>query len=278
MNLNLEHIKALKFQFFILVTLLVFSEAVSQSFDLATGSREQPIEITADDGIEWQRENQLMVATGNAKATRGNATIESNILRAYYQRNKKGETRLTKIEALQKVKIKSPTQHITGQNAVYDLEKAILVVSGKIVKLVSGSDVITSNQQMEYFEKKEMAVARKNAIINHDGKKLRAETLVAFFYKDKAGKSKVSRIQAFDNVMINTRTERIKAQKGIYDLKSGIVTLSGNVRISRGKNQLNGDNAIINLNTGVSKLLASNNAKSPQKKKRIRGYLMPKRN
>ena len=278
MKLNLEHIKTLKFQFFILITLLVSSEAISQSFDLATGSREQPIEITADDGIEWQRENQLMVATGNAKATRGNATIESNILRAYYQRNKKGETRLTKIEALQKVKIKSPTQYITGQNAVYDLEKAILVVSGKIVKLVSGSDVITSNQQMEYFEKKEMAVARKNAIINHDGKKLRAETLVAFFYKDKAGKSKVSRIQAFDNVMINTSTERIKAQKGIYDLKSGIVTLSGNVRISRGKNQLNGDNAIINLNTGVSKLLASNNAKAPQKKKRIRGYLMPKRN
>ena len=43
MKLNLEHIKTLKFQFFILITLLVSSEAISQSFVLATGRREQPI-------------------------------------------------------------------------------------------------------------------------------------------------------------------------------------------------------------------------------------------
>ena len=278
MKFNLNYIKIIKFQFFILIILFISSDVIPQSFNLATGNKKQPIEITADDGIEWQRENQLMVATGNAKAARGNATIEASILRAYYQKNKKGETKLTRIEASQNVKIKSPTQNITGQNAIYDLEKAILVVSGKIVKLALGSDIITSNQQMEYFEKKEMAVARKNAIIKKDGKELRAETLVAFFYTDKEGKSKVSRIQAFDNIIINTLTERIKANKGIYDLKSGIITLSGDVRISKGKNQLNGDNAIINLNTGISKLLVNNNSKSPQKKKRIRGYLMPKQN
>ena len=148
MKFNLNYIKIIKFQFFILIILFISSDVIPQSFNLATGNKKQPIEITADDGIEWQRENQLMVATGNAKAARGNATIEASTLRAYYQKNKKGETKLTKIEASQKVKIKSPTQRITGQNAIYDLEKAILVVSGKIVKLVSGSDIITSNQHI----------------------------------------------------------------------------------------------------------------------------------
>jgi lipopolysaccharide export system protein LptA len=66
---------------------------------------------------------------------------------------------------------------------------------------------------------------------------------------------------------------------------SGIVTLNNNVRIKRDGNELNGENAIINLNTGVSKLLTSSsanshynmNGKKQVTKKRVRGFLVPKR-
>ena len=263
--------------------------SLAQPLDLATGKSEQPIEITADNGIEWQRDKQVMIATGNAKATRGTANVEADTLRAYYQKGQTGTSNLSRLDAVGRVRISSPTQTVTGQSGVYDLEQAVLVVTGKEVTLTSGKNRITATQQMEYYEKKQMAVARQNATANHDGKMLRANTLVALFAKDKNGKSQVSRVQAFENVRVVTPTESIWASKGIYDVTTGIVTLNGNVRITRDGNQLNGDNAIINLNTGISKLLTDPGAQSPRmeqdnlnnrqprKKKRVRGLLVPKR-
>lgn len=277
----------IKIRFYVLAFLMLMLAPQighAQSLNLATDDTDQPIEITADNGIEWQRDNQVMIATGNAKAVRGTATIEADTLRAYYQEGQTGGSDLSRLDAVGRVKISSPTQRITGDAGVYDLEQAVLVVTGKNVKLVSGKDRISATQQMEYYEKKEMAVARQNATANHDGKMLRADTLVALFVKDKTGKSTVSRVQAFENVRIVTKSESIWAQKGIYDVTSGIVTLNGNVRITRDGNQLNGDSAVINLNTGISKLLTDRPVRSsqqsntqPQKKKRVRGYLVPKR-
>jgi lipopolysaccharide export system protein LptA len=269
----------------IIASLSVPSLTVAQSLNFATGNNDQPIEITADNGIEWQRDNQIMVATGNAKAVRGKGNIQADVLQAYYKKNKNGGSGLVRLDAIGKLKISSPTQSITGDTGVYDLEKAILVVTGKKVTLLSGKNKITSNKQMEYYEKKEMAVARGNAVANHDGKILRANTLVALFFKDKNGKSQISRVQAFENVNIVTKTETIWANKGIYDVVSGIITLNSNVRIKRDGNELNGENAIINLNTGISKLLTSSGANSNSKiknkqrrsKKRVRGLLLPKR-
>lgn len=272
-----------------MLILFASSMGIAQNLDLATGKDDQPIEITADNGIEWQRDNQVMIATGNAKATRGTSNVEADTLRAYYQNNANGGSDLSRLDAIGHVKISSPTQTVTGQSGVYDLLQAILVVTGKKVTLVSGKDRITATQQMEYYEKKQMAIARQNATANHDGKVLRAETLVALFSKDKFGKSRVSRVQAFENVRVVTPTESIWARKGIYDVSSGIVTLNGDVRITRDGNQLNGDYAVINLNTGISKLLTDPGLQSPKgkkndlnlrqkrKKKRVRGYLVPKR-
>jgi len=255
----------------------------SQSLNLATKENDQPIEITADNGIEWQRDKQIMIASGKAKASRGEASVEADELRAFYKKNKNGSSNLFRLDAIGRVKITSPSQKLTGETGVYDLIKGILILKGKKVSLISGKNIITANQQLEFYEKKEMAVARKNAKANHDGRVLRADTLVALFFKDKNGKTQLSRIQAFENVRLVNNTESVWADKGIYDVSSGIATLNGNVRITRNGNQLNGDSAIINLTTGVSKLLtdpvgqSSTNIKNRklQKKKRVRGYLRP---
>ncbi len=270
-------------QIIILFYFITPSLVWSQSLNLATGNNDQPVEITADNGIEWQRDKQIMIASGKARATRGKASVEADILRAFYKKNKNGSSNLFRLDAIGQVKITSPTQKLTGEMGVYDLIKGILVLTGKKVSLISGKNVITANQQLEFYEKKEMAVARKNARANHDGKVLRADTLVALFFKDKNGKTQLSRVQAFDNVRLVNNTESIWADKGIYDVNSSIATLDGNVRITRNGNQLSGDSAIINLTTGVSKLLtdpvpqSSTDKKNqnPQKKKRVRGYLLP---
>ena len=267
----------------ILFYLITPSLVLSQSLNLATGNNDQPVEITADNGIEWQRDKQIMIASGKARATRGKTRVEADILRAFYKKNKNGSSKLFRLEAIGRVKITSPTQKLTGEMGVYDLTKGILVLTGKKVSLISGKNIITANQQLEFYEKKQMAVARKNARANHDGKVLRADTIVALFFKNKNGETQLSRVQAFENVRLVNNTESIWADKGIYDVNSSIATLDGNVRITRAGSQLSGDNAIINLNTGVSKLLTNPVSQSStgkknqkfQKKKRVRGFLRP---
>jgi len=275
--------KYIYLQIFVLL-LTIPSLTLSQSINLATGKSDEPIEITADNGLEWQRDKQIMIASGNAKATRGTNTVEADKLIAYYKKDPKGVSNLSRIDAIGKLKITSPTQNITGENGVYDLKRAILVVRGKKVTLISNKDKISATQQMEYYEKKEMAVARQNAIARHDGKVLSADTIVALFLKNSSNESQVHRVEAFNNVRVVTKTESVWANKGIHNVISGIVNLYGNVRITRENNQLNGDHAIINLKTGISKLLTDPGAQSaddvlnnkPRQKKRVRGYLVPK--
>ena len=78
--------------------------------------------------------------------------------------------------------------------------------------------------------------------------------LTAHFRKDAKGKSRVSQVDAFDNVVITTPDEIVRSDRGVYDVETGIAKLTGSVKITRGTNQLNGEYAEVNLNTGVSRL------------------------
>ena len=249
-------------------------DAGAQVINLASGDKSKPIEIFADDGIEWQRGNEVLIAQGNAKAVRGNVSVSAQVLRAFYQKSPGGGSDLSRLDAEGGVKIATPTDTLTGRAAVYDLQKAILIVTGKKVRYRMGNDVISANQQMEYYENKLMAVARGGATASHEGKTIRSDILTAYFRKDKAEKSKIFRVQAFDRVLIVTLQDTVRADQGIYDIDSGIATLTGNVRITRGQNQLTGDQAEINLNAGVSRLLTKPGRK---KKKRVSGILSPHR-
>lgn len=247
--------------------------AAAQGLNLGTGSGDGPIEITADNGIEWQRENEILIARGNARAVRKGVAVTAAVLRAYYNAKPDGGTQLARLDAAGKVKITSESEKVSGEAAVYDLDKAILVVTGKHVRFDTSTDRITADHQMEYWEKRQMAVARGHAVGLHDGKRVQADVLVAFLRQDKQGKSRVFRVQAFDNVVIQTDVDTVRADKGVYNVDTAIATLSGNVHITRCDNELAGDRAEINLNTGVSKLLRGNGAQSGSS--RVRGLLVP---
>jgi len=83
-----------------------------------------------------------------------------------------------------------------------------------------------------------------------------------------AGSGKLQRVEAFGHVAINTPTETVTGDRGIYVAETGLARLGGNVRITRGQNQLNGSDAEVDLNTGVSRLLAGNTG-------RVAGLVVP---
>ncbi len=242
------------------------SAAPAQTLNFGAGDSDQPIEVYADDGIEWQQENFLFIARGNARAVRGPVTVYADELRAYYREKAEGGNEIHRLDAVGHVRIVSETQEGTGEQAVYDVDNAVLVLSGGQPRFVSGDDEILADRQIEYWEGKQMAVARGNAVATREDRVVRAETLAAYFRKDADGKSKVFRVDAFDRVRIRTATETATGERGVYNVESGIATLTGSVKIDRDGNVLTGCRSEVNLNTSVSKLFAC-----PQD--RVRGVL-----
>ena len=248
--------------------------AAAQGLSLGGGRSDLPIEIDADNGIEWQQQKLIFVARGNARARRGDLTVEAETLRAYYRERKDGSTDIWRLDAEGDVKISTPGETAYGQSAVYNVDDGTLVLKGgKKVRLVTQQDEITADQQLEYWEKKQMAVARGNALAVRADRRLAADILVAYFRPDKNGKNSIHRIEAFDNVRIVTAKDTASGDRGEYDVESGIATLTGSVRITRGNTRLKGCRAKVNMNTGVSRLFGCGSAASGGQ--RVRGLIHP---
>ena len=247
--------------------------AGAQGLNFATG--DQPIEISADNGIEWQQESLVFVARGNAVAVRGQVRVRADVLRAHYRKTPDGETSIIRLDAEGHVRINSPGESAYGDHGVYDVENAILVLSGKGVRLVTENDKITADRQLEYWEKKQMVVARGNANAVRGDKRLGADILTAYFSKDKNGKTKIYRVEAFNGVKVVTANDIATGDRGVYNVETGIATITGSVKITRGANQLNGCVAEVNMNTNISRIFGCGPRATGDG--RVRGLLQPKK-
>ncbi len=236
---------------------------------LASRDRE-PIVVEAEDGIEWIRDARKYVARGNARAVRGKVEVKADTLTAFYRDRPGGDGQeVFRVDADGDVRIASEGTQAFGDKGVYRVDEANLVLVGRALRLVSDRGTITARDSLEYWEKRALFVARGNATVVSEDKRLRADILTAHIVTAKDGTREIQRVDAFGNVHISTPTEIARADEGVYNLVTGIVTLKGNVKITRGTNQLNGDEAVVDLNTGISRMVG--------KTRRVRGLITPRR-
>jgi lipopolysaccharide export system protein LptA len=136
-----------------------------------------------------------------------------------------------------------------------------------------------------------MAVARGDAVVvTNDGRRIAADTLVAYTTPsdpaaagpkpaapdaaaappaDPLGASgKIEKMEAFGHVSLRTQTDTVTGDRGVYIPDTGIARLAGQIRITRGQNQLNGSEAIVNMKTGIARLVAGDAG-------RVQGLLIP---
>lgn len=245
--------------------------AAGQSLALGPDS-DAPIEILADDGIEWQRSNQLYIARGNAKATQGEVTVAADSLTAFYRTNEAGENQIYRLDADGDVRITSTTEEALAEKAVYDVLNGVLVLTGQTITLNTADDVITARDSMEYYQQDQLAIARGDAVATRGDRQVQADVLMAHFADAADGdeSSSVERIESVGNVLISTPTDIVRAAQGDYVPDSGIATLQGDVKITRGENQLNGEFAEVDLNTGISRLSGG-----PSGDGRVGGLILP---
>lgn len=261
-----------------LVWALASGTAHAQGLGLGAKSS-KPIEVYADQGIEWNQKEKLYIARGNAKAIQGETTVYADTLTAHYVETKGKGSEITRIIALGNVKIVSPEQTVYGDRGVYDADKGMLVLTGKKLRLVTKEDVVTARDSLEYYDKKGLAVARGNAVLRQrnapkeGGRTVRADILTTQSAPGAAGGQSASkkqtsgkgqerrRMDAYGNVVITRPGEIALGERGVYRPDEQTAELWGKVRITRGENQMNGERAIVNFKTGISRLIAGQGGK-----------------
>lgn len=266
-----RHAVALFAAIFIALACSVTVPAGAQSLGFGRASNGEPINVEADEGIEWQRDRQVYIARGNARAVQGEVTVEADVLTAHYRPGTGGSDEIYQIDADGNVRITSDQEVATSDNAIYDVITGKLVMTGEHVQLDTPEDTITARESLEYFEDRQLAIARGDAVVLRDDRRVRADVLTAHFGEAKQGNrsSQMERIEAAGNVEVRTATDIVRADRGDYRPPSGIATVEGNVKITRGDTQLNGDRGEVNFKSGQSRLL------SAQQGGRVRGLFLP---
>ncbi len=220
------------------------------------------IDISAEESLEWYQEQRLYVARGQARAVRGETTIEAEILTAHQRASEKeapsSETNgdIDLLVAEGHVRISDPKQQVFGEKAVYDLDRKTVKMTGSNLRYVTQEDVVTAKESLEYHEDKRIAVARGRAVAEHQGGRIEADVLTAHFLPATNGPMEMEKIAARGNVIIVTKDGGVsRGDRGDYEPKKDAAILMGHVRITRGETQLAGDRAEVDFATGQSRLL-----------------------
>ena len=284
---------------FLLALMLLPGTVAAQGIDMSQGG---PVDITATNGIEWRQVEQVVVARGDARAVRDGTTVDAARLIARYRPQPgaaeaagaetplSGGNQIWRLEAEGNVRISTPTDIAVGDRAVYDMDQAVLVLTGRTISLTTPKQVITSRDSLEYWTQRRMAVGRGNAlVVTEDGRRISADTLVAYMLEDPPagavaptaaragtegaagsppGQGRIDRVELFGNVEIRTEAEVIRGDRAVYSAGTGMARVLGNVRITRGENHVAGREALVNMNTGVSRILS-------QPGQRVQGIITP---
>lgn len=245
---------------FALSTSIGFSAGSASAQVTGTGQGgDQPVQISAENGVEWRQEEKFYRASGNAIAKRGNSSIRADTLTAHYKKGPTGKNQIWKVVGAGNVLITSGEDKITGQTATYLIEPGIFTITGNNLKLENPKRTITARDKIEYRSKEQVAYVIGNAKAVEGKRTVSADRFVAFFKKGKDGKTEMTKVDAVGNVVILTEKEVVRGDRGEFNNETRIATLTGNVRVTSGENQLNGAKAIVNLKTGVSRLVATKN-------------------
>jgi len=250
---------------------LVAGTALAQPASLNMGG-DRPIEVVAEGGLEFHDKERVAIARGGAVASQGDLTVKADTLAAFFRKTADGGNEIYRLTAEGGVEIRTPTQTAVGDRGVYDVDRQVAVLTGDDLRLTTEEDTVTARESLEYWRTQNLAVARGDAVATRGDNKVRADRLVGLL-QDADGALDLTRIDAEGGVVITTPKEVARGERGSYDIGSRKAVLTGNVRVTRGDNQLIGGAAEVDLETGISRLLAGPQAEA--EKTRVRGLFIP---
>jgi lipopolysaccharide export system protein LptA len=234
---------------------------------------EGTLEVTSDRDLEWLQQDKAYVARGNAVAKRGTVTLMGDTLIAYYRPIAgaaaqpkpaasssqtgfdSGTTEIWRVVAEGHVHIISEDKDAWGDRAEYDKDKSVVVLTGTALKATTLEDTVTARDSLEYWQDKDMAVARGNAkVVKVNGNTLEGDVIAGHFVKDAHGTTALKTIESRGNVVVTTTSDVVHGDEGVYDLDAKRSVLFGNVRATHASSTIEGASAEVNMDTGISQV------------------------
>lgn len=246
----------------------------SYSFSQELGERnsESPIEISAENSLEWIQAKKKYMASGDVVVTQDDLVLKTDQLTAFYE-NEDSNTDITEFIAVGNVIIENTDSVIVGDKAVYNLLNEEITVTGNNLKLTNNQDVLTADESMTYNVKTGIAKAKGNANITSGENQIQAPMIEGRFVKSDNDEMTLSKATATGGVKITTKDEVITGNIGTFSARNDLANISGNVVITRGPNRLEGDRAQVNLKTNISQIFADKKTNQ-----RVKGVFFPKEN
>ena len=268
-NIGLSHYIVFLAAFVFLALAGQYSFAQEGSRNSGTTSS-QPIEIKADDALEWDRENQTYTAQGKAVATQGDTSVHAETLIADYKKGEDGSIQIWKLTALKGVELRAPEGTAFGDKAIYLIEDGRAEMTGEKLTLKNPDQIITAKDRFEYYADEDKFIAIGDVIVKREEDTLKADKAITFFKTDENEERTLDRLEAEGNVEIITPEETLTGRVGNYDPQSEIAELIGNVKIVRGPNVLTGNRATADLKTNISRVYGA-----PKAGERVKGIFFP---
>jgi len=220
---------------------------------------QQPLTISAEHTLEWDRSNSRYIARGAVEVRQGDTAVFADMMYAYYGAGAAGGMgNISRIEMEGNVRVESPPYTAYGMNGVYDVVGGKATLIGDNLKIVTPGEIITAQNMLEYDREAQTFTASGGARITRGEHVLDAENLTALFGKAKTNADKLAlkEVRARGNVVLSTPREKIRGKVAIYSAASDIAVMTGGISIEQGQNVLHGDKAQMDMKTGVSQLIA----------------------
>ena len=133
---------------------------------------------------------------------------------------------------------------------------------------------ITANS-LEVRQDQEAAIFRGEVRAIQGELRLTADELVVHYRQGvDVVEAAISRIDARGRVFFSTPGETAQGDQGVYDVNDGVITLTGSVVLTRGKNVIRGERLVLDLETGQSVIESGTSASGSTE--RVKGVFFPK--
>lgn len=130
---------------------------------------------------------------------------------------------------------------------------------------------------LEIQRDKQLAIFAGNVRAVQGTLRLQAQTLKVHYLsgQNRASDGQViERIDAIGQVIFSSEAETAQGDEGVYDVVAGIITLTGEVVLTRGESIIRGRRLVLNLETGLSTIESGEDRAAGGG--RVRGLFVPR--
>jgi lipopolysaccharide export system protein LptA len=114
----------------------------------------------------------------------------------------------------------------------------------------TNAPVDVTSDRLEVQERADRAVFLGNVHATQADLTLDTQRLTVAYSTAQGNNVQINRLDAAGGVVVHDATETAKGDFGVYDLDHKLITLIGNVQLTRENNQVNGARLVIDLNSG----------------------------